>query len=113
MELSIDDFRDIIEQSITLTGQLFDSLTCQRRLNVLQSITTKDSKAKQLLRDKVSLLESNGKHMFGSNFEEDVVKTLKSKKKCEELLKQLLKKHWSPQTNQKPLYIWARWVGSY
>ena len=98
VELSIDDFRVIIEQSITLTGQLFNSLTYQRRLNVLQSITTKDSKAKQLLRDKASLLESNGKHLFGSNFEEDIIKTLKSKKKCEELLK----KHWSPQTNQKP-----------
>ena len=41
VELSIDDFRVIIEQSITLTGQLFNSLTYQRRLNVLQSITTK------------------------------------------------------------------------
>ena len=48
VELSIDDFRVIIEQSITLTGQLFNSLTFQRRLDVLQSITTNDSKAKTI-----------------------------------------------------------------
>ena len=47
----------------------------------------KDSKAKQILKEKSSLLSVDSEYLFGEKFESDLLKTLKTKKKCEEFLR--------------------------
>ena len=52
----------------------------------------KEAKAKEMLKDKASLLSNNSKdELFGQQFQEDWTNTMKSKKKYNELMKQPIK----------------------
>ncbi|MEM7286545.1 MAG: hypothetical protein AAF480_09360, partial [Actinomycetota bacterium] len=55
---------DYIDSTLLLTGQLYNSISYKRRLNVLTSVGTEGSKAKSAIKDKATLLEEPGKDLF-------------------------------------------------
>ena len=51
----------------------------------------KEAKAKEMLKDKVSLLRNSKDELFGQQFQEDWTNTMKSKNKYKKLMKQPIK----------------------
>ena len=86
VDVDLDHLLELTQQTLILSGQTFNCLSYQRRLLTLQPIL-KDSKAKNALKEKASSLTDES-YLFGSKFEEGLTKSLKSKKKCGELLKE-------------------------
>ena len=74
------------EQTITLLGQAVNAIVYQRRLSALTSIFNDRKKAKELLSDKKEMMDEDKDRLFGSKFEESVVKTQKTKVKTKELI---------------------------
>ncbi|CAC5393413.1 unnamed protein product [Mytilus coruscus] len=81
------DFRHILDlKTICLVGQSNVAINYQRRLSILQRINNQDSKkARSFLRDKQEYLAKNDKHLFGSEFKEELKEWSKTKKEASEM----------------------------
>ena len=64
VETDLCEFKDLTEQSITMLGQVFNSITYNRRLSVLNALM-KEHKSKQMLKEKVSIFSESNKELFG------------------------------------------------
>ncbi|CAC5372562.1 unnamed protein product [Mytilus coruscus] len=77
---------DLLEKTICLVGQSNVAINYQRRLSILQRINNQDSKkARSLLRNKQKCLAKNDKHLFGSEFKEELKEWSKTKKEASEM----------------------------
>ena len=61
--LSLDEILSLLEQSICLLGQASNSISYQRRYNILSSLCF-PQEAKNILKNKVQLLQANSKKSF-------------------------------------------------
>ena len=86
VEITLEDLKEYTEQTVILIGQVYNSMSYQRRLNALSTMM-KEAKAKEVLKDKSDMFTSNDE-LFGEKFKDDWTKTMKSKKKYKELLNQ-------------------------
>ena len=68
-----------------MLGQLFNSITYNRRLSVLNTLM-KGYKSKQMLKEKASIFSESHKELFGQNFREDWSSNFKTKQKYQEIL---------------------------
>ena len=91
-EASQDDLNQLegistqFEQTFTLVDQAINSIQYQRRMNVLSTIFSDKKKAKEILSDKVDIINEDYEYIFGSKFEDSVVKTQRIKRKTKEML---------------------------
>ena len=65
--LSLDKILSLLEQTICLLHQTINSISYQRRYNVLSSVCSRQE-AKNMLKNKVELLQTNDKNLFGKEF---------------------------------------------
>ena len=82
VNVPIDEFVNLVEQTTFLVGQVSTSVTYNRRLGVLKSVFKDSRKAKTLLKEKSELLSSqDDDNLFGKKFRKYIVDTEKSKSK--------------------------------
>ena len=74
-----------IDQTILLTGQVFNSVSYSTRMNVLIGVGTEKVKAKNTLKNQVSLLQEDSKELFGKSFRKHMIATAKAKKESKEV----------------------------
>ena len=74
-----------IDQTILLIGQVFNSVSYSRRMNVLIGLGTEKVKAKNTLKNQASLLEEDSKELSGKSFRKQMIATAKAKKEFEEV----------------------------
>ena len=84
------EFKDLTDQSIMMLGQVFNNITYNRRLSVL-NVLMKEHKSKQMLKEKASIFSESHKELFGQNFREDWCTNLKTKHKYQEILRKEIK----------------------
>ena len=71
----------LAEQTVMLTGQTFNLITHNRRMNVLTAVGQENKKAKENLKDHVSeSLQKSGKELFGEDFRKILKEKAKAKK---------------------------------
>ena len=69
-----------------MLGQVFNNITYNRRLSVLNALMKEDKSCKQVLKEKASIFSESHKELFGQNFREDWCTNLKTKQKYQEIL---------------------------
>ena len=86
VEIDLCEFKELAEQSITMVGKVFNNITYNRRLSVLNALM-KGHKSKQMLKEKSRLFSESHKEFFGQNFRENWCTSLKTKQKYQEVLR--------------------------
>ena len=66
-------------------GQVFNNITYNRRLSVLNALM-KEHKSGQMLKEKANIFSERNKELFGQNFRENWYTNLKTKQKYQEVL---------------------------
>ena len=66
VDVDVDEMLQYIEQTILLIGQVFNSVSYSRRMNVLTGVETKKAKAKNTTKNQ--LFKRNPKDFFASHF---------------------------------------------
>ena len=64
LPLSLDEILSLLEQTICLLGQTSNSISYHRRYNILSSVCSLQD-AKNILKNKVELLQTNDENLFG------------------------------------------------
>ena len=57
-EIDLREFKELTEQSIMMLGQVFNNITYNRRLSVLNAMM-KEHKSKQMLKEKASIVSES------------------------------------------------------
>ena len=86
--LSLDKILGPVEQAICLLVQASNSISYHRRYNIPSNVCSRQ-KAKNILKNKVELLQINDENLFGKGFSEHLTKLVKSKKNSKELFVKL------------------------
>ena len=86
VEIDLREFKELAEQSIMMFGQLFNNITYNRRLSVLNALM-KAHKSKQMSKEKASIFSESHKELFGQNVRENWFTNLKTKPKYQEILR--------------------------
>jgi len=86
VEVTMEEVNEFVEQSITMLGQAFNNISYQRRIQSLSCLLN-DHQGKQMLKEKHEFFSSSQKELFGDKFQNDWYQTLKTKQKCQEVLK--------------------------
>ena len=81
----VDEISQYIDQTILLIGQAFNSVSYNRRMNVLIGVGTEKAKAKNTLKNQASLLKEDSKELFYKSFRKHMVATAKTKKESKEV----------------------------
>ena len=82
--LSLDKILSLLEQTICLLGQKSNSISYNRSYNILSSVCS-PQEAKNMLKNKVELLQTNDEHLFGKEFSNHSTEPAKSKKSSKEV----------------------------
>ena len=64
IEIDLCQFKELTEQSIIMFGQVFDNVTYNRHLSVLNAFM-KEHKSKQMLKEKAGIFSESHKELFG------------------------------------------------
>ena len=86
VEIDLFEFKELTEQSIMMLGQVFNNITYNRCLSVLNALM-KEHKFKQMLKEKANIFSESHKELFEQNFREDWCTNLKTKQKYQEVLR--------------------------
>ena len=84
-KFDVNEMSQYIDQIILLIGQVFNSVSYSRHMNVLIGVGTVKVKAKNTLKNQASLLEEDSKEIFGKSFRKHIVATAKAKKESKEV----------------------------
>ena len=87
VEIPVDVFATLIEQTALLLGQPSLSISHKRRLNVLKTLLKDPRKTKTLLKEKAALIQESESHLFGKNFRSHKIEIERSKKQSLEVFK--------------------------
>ena len=68
VEVPVDTFATLTEQTTLLLGQASLSVSYPRCLTILKTLLKDPRKAKALLKEKAALLKEDNGHLFGKNF---------------------------------------------
>ena len=80
VEVPLDTFATLIEQTTLLLGQASLSISYARCLNILKILLKDPGKAKTLLKEKTILLQEDEGHLFGKKFRSHIIEAERSKK---------------------------------
>ena len=86
VEINLGEFKELTVQSIMMLGRVFNNITYNRRLSVL-NVLMKEHKSKQMLKEKASIFSDSHKELFGQNVRENWCTNLKTKQKYQEVLR--------------------------
>ena len=86
MKGRVHDTCRLFEQTVTMIGQATNSIVYQRRLNVLSALYSDSRKAKEVIKEKKSILNNEEEILFGEKFREFILEHVKSKKKTKEIV---------------------------
>ena len=89
MQESVESVKDsctLVEQIVTLLGQAMNSLSYQRRHNILSALSVDKAKAKELLKEEKDSIDKDEHFLFGEDFKDHLKKQVKVKTKARELL---------------------------
>ena len=75
--LSPDEILSLLEQTICLLGQTSNSISYHRRYNILSSVCS-PQEAKNMLKNKAELLQTNDEKCFGKEFSDHLTESVKS-----------------------------------
>ena len=64
VEIDLCKFKELTKQSIIMLGQVFNNVTYNRRLSVLNALM-KEHKSKQMLKKKAGIFSESHKELFG------------------------------------------------
>ena len=87
VEVPVDTFTSLIEQTTLLLGQASLSISYARHLNILKTLVKGPRKAKILLTEKTVLLQEDEGYLFGKKFRSHITEIERSKKKSLEVVK--------------------------
>ena len=87
VEVPVDTFATLIEQTTLLLGQASLSISYACRLNILKALPKDPCKAKTLLKEKTALSQEEESHLFGKKFIPHIIEIERSKKKSLEFFK--------------------------
>ena len=73
------------DQTKLLIGQAFNPVPYSRRTNALIGVGTEKVKAKNTIKNQVSLLEENSRKLFSKSFRKHMITTAKAKKESKEV----------------------------
>ena len=86
--LSLDQILSLLEQTICLLGQTSNSILYHQRYNILSSVCSLQE-AKNMLKNKVELVQTNDEILFGKEFSDHLKESLKSNKSSIEVFLKL------------------------
>ena len=86
--LSWDEILSRLEQTICLFGQTSNSISYHRRCNILSSVYSPEE-AKNILKNKKELLQTNDENFFGKEFSDHLTESVKLKKSSKEVFLKL------------------------
>ena len=86
--LSLDEILRPLEQTICLLDQTSNSILYHRRYNILSSVCS-PQEAKNMLKNKEELLQTNDENLFGKEFSDHFTDLVKSKKSSKEVFLKL------------------------
>ena len=89
VEVPVDTFATLIEQTTLLLGQASPSISYARCLNILKTLVKDPCIAKALLKEKTSLLQENKSHPFGKKFRSHIIEIDRSKKKSRVIMRKI------------------------
>ena len=79
---ALTEMGDLFEQTVLLTGQLFNTLSYHRRENILSTIIDSPNRVRDMLKEQSKELnETSNSLLFGDSFEDKLLKESKSIKK--------------------------------
>ena len=87
VEVPVDTFPTLIEQTTLLLGQASLSVSYARRLNIWKTLLKDPRKTKTFLKEKTALLQEDEGHLFGKKFRSHIIQIERSKKKSLEVFK--------------------------
>ena len=87
VEVPVETFATLLEQTTLLLGQASLSVSYARRLNILNTLLKDPREAKTLLKEKIALLQEDECHLFGKTFRSHIIEIERSKKKSLEVFK--------------------------
>ena len=79
--VSMEDILTSVEQVIVLLGQCSNTLLYHRRFSLLSELFPSMSHTKELLLEKLTLLQKHDSELFGKKFRERFIEVRISKKK--------------------------------
>ena len=79
-QLDIVEALALLEQTVLLVGQCHNSISYERRKNVLGALMS-STQVSTMLKEKADLLKENDGSLFGKDFRDHVIETCKAKKK--------------------------------
>ena len=83
-KFDVDEMSHYIDQTILLFGQVFNSVSYSRRMNVLIGVGTEKVKVKNTLKNQASPLEEDSEELFDKSFRKHIIGTAKAKKEFKE-----------------------------
>ena len=87
------EIASLFEQTILLVGQAFNSVTYQRRINVLNTLRDNSVKVKEILKEAMLNLDAtDNDYLFGEKFEEQLSKITSAKQKSKAIFTGLQRK---------------------
>ena len=87
VEVPVNTFATLIEQTTLLLGQASLSISYARGLNILKTLLKDPCKANTLLKKKTVLLQEEEGHLFGKKFCSHIIEIERSKEKSPEFFK--------------------------
>ena len=93
----MDTVLELLEKTVLLIGQCNNTITYERRKNVLLGVTgTSSSQVASMLKEKAALLQKHDQALFGKDFRDHLTESLKAKKQSIEAIPEV-----SKSTNRK------------
>ena len=93
----------LLEQSILLIDQTFNSITYHRRVNILNVLIGNSIKVKEILKERsLDLDDMENPYLFGEQFEEKLIKITSVKQKSKSIFTGLLQR--KPTFSSRPNY---------
>ena len=95
--VEMDTVLELLEKTVLLIGQCNNTITYERRKNVLLGVTgTSSSQVTSMLKEKVAFLQKHDQAPFGKDFRAHLTESLKAKKQSIEAITEV-----SKSTNRK------------
>ena len=90
--VEMDTALELLEKIVLLIGQCNNTITYDRRKNVLLGVTgTSSSQVASMLREKLAFLEKDDQALFGKDFRDHLTERLKAKKQSIEAITEVSK----------------------
>ena len=95
--VEMDTVLELLEKTVLLIGQYNNTITYKRRKNVLLGVTgTSSSQVASMLKEKAAFLQKHDQALFGKDFRDNLMGSLKAKKQSIEAITEV-----SKSTNRK------------